>query len=238
MPHPCLLSGPKEGGNATAPLHSRESPNKGTQSEVKKYTTGTNDAPSIPMDGSVVQPNTQIVGFARTTRQVRPLNPLCCEVIELCVNRGALWSRNALSSPLSSCKIKLPNPVHPDSYLQVSKDFLREKGTAKETATPMESIASQIVSQKDGHACSRHSSSCACMATVICLPLSFGNVSDAILNQIYSVTVQCPYRSQPVAWSGMGRPSFKCNNKECEAPHTKASTKTRRDDEKQERQKA
>ena len=29
LPHPCLLGGPKEGGNAMSPLHSRGSPNKG-----------------------------------------------------------------------------------------------------------------------------------------------------------------------------------------------------------------
>ena len=31
LPHPCLLGGPKEGGNATSPLHSRGSPTKGTK---------------------------------------------------------------------------------------------------------------------------------------------------------------------------------------------------------------
>ena len=39
--------GPKEGGNATSPLHSRGSPTKGTKSEVKTYARGHNDAPSI-----------------------------------------------------------------------------------------------------------------------------------------------------------------------------------------------
>ena len=39
--------GPKEGGNATSPLHSRVSPTKGTESEVKTYTRGHHDAPSI-----------------------------------------------------------------------------------------------------------------------------------------------------------------------------------------------
>ena len=36
LPHPCLLGGPKEGGNATSPLHYRGSPTKGskTKSEV------------------------------------------------------------------------------------------------------------------------------------------------------------------------------------------------------------
>ena len=33
LPHPCLLGGPKEGGNATSPLHSRGSPNKGEQNQ-------------------------------------------------------------------------------------------------------------------------------------------------------------------------------------------------------------
>ena len=33
-PHASLLGGPKEGGSATQPLHSRGSPNKGTQSQV------------------------------------------------------------------------------------------------------------------------------------------------------------------------------------------------------------
>ena len=33
-PHPCLLRGPKEGGNATSPLHSRGSREERTKSEV------------------------------------------------------------------------------------------------------------------------------------------------------------------------------------------------------------
>ena len=33
LPHPCLLRGPKEGGNAMSPLHSRGFPNKGTKSK-------------------------------------------------------------------------------------------------------------------------------------------------------------------------------------------------------------
>ena len=37
MPHPCLLGGPKEGGNATSPLHSRGSP---TPSEGRKIISG------------------------------------------------------------------------------------------------------------------------------------------------------------------------------------------------------
>ena len=52
LPHPCLLRGPKEGGSATSPLHSRGSPTKGTKSEVKTYTRGNNDAPSISKYGS------------------------------------------------------------------------------------------------------------------------------------------------------------------------------------------
>ena len=31
LPHPCLLGGPKEGGNATSPLNSRGSPTKGNK---------------------------------------------------------------------------------------------------------------------------------------------------------------------------------------------------------------
>ena len=48
--------GPKEGGNATSPLHSRGSPTKETKSEVKTYTRGHHDAPSISKCGSLVQP--------------------------------------------------------------------------------------------------------------------------------------------------------------------------------------
>ena len=29
LPHPCLLGGPKQGGNTTSPLHSQGSPSKG-----------------------------------------------------------------------------------------------------------------------------------------------------------------------------------------------------------------
>ena len=45
--------GPKEGGNATSPLHSRGSPTKGTKSEVKTYARGHHDAPSISKYGSL-----------------------------------------------------------------------------------------------------------------------------------------------------------------------------------------
>ena len=37
--------GPKEGGNATSPLHSRGSPNNGTKSEDKVYARSHHDAP-------------------------------------------------------------------------------------------------------------------------------------------------------------------------------------------------
>ena len=47
--------GPKEGGNATSPLHSRGSPTKGTKSEVKTYARGHHDAPNISRYGSLVQ---------------------------------------------------------------------------------------------------------------------------------------------------------------------------------------
>ena len=55
--------GPKEGGNATSPLHSRGFPTKGTKSEVKTYTRGPHDAPSISKYGSLVQPDTQIAAL-------------------------------------------------------------------------------------------------------------------------------------------------------------------------------
>ena len=35
LPHPCLLGGPKEGGNATSPLHSRGSPTPSAGSEIR-----------------------------------------------------------------------------------------------------------------------------------------------------------------------------------------------------------
>ena len=52
--------GPKEGGNATSPLHSRGSPTRETKSEVKTYAGGHHDAPSISKCGSLVQPSAQI----------------------------------------------------------------------------------------------------------------------------------------------------------------------------------
>jgi hypothetical protein len=55
--------GPKEGGNATSPLHSRGSPTKGTKSENKAYARGHHDAPSISKYGSLVQPDAQIVAL-------------------------------------------------------------------------------------------------------------------------------------------------------------------------------
>ena len=61
---------PKEGGNATSPLHSKGSPTKGTKSEVKTYARGHHDAPSISKCGSLVQPDTQIAALS----SVRPLS--------------------------------------------------------------------------------------------------------------------------------------------------------------------
>ena len=55
--------GPKEGGNATSPLHSRGSPTKETKSEVKTYARGHHDAPSISKRGSLVQPGAQIAAL-------------------------------------------------------------------------------------------------------------------------------------------------------------------------------
>ena len=55
--------GPKEGGNATSPLHSRGSPTKGTKSEVKTYARGHHDAPSISRYGSLKQPDAQIAAL-------------------------------------------------------------------------------------------------------------------------------------------------------------------------------
>ena len=55
--------GPKEGGNAMSPLHSRGSPTKGTKSEVKTYARGHHDAPSISKYGSLVQPDAQIAAL-------------------------------------------------------------------------------------------------------------------------------------------------------------------------------
>ena len=54
---------PKEGRNATSPLHARGSPTKGTKSEVKPYAGGHNDAPSISKYGSLVQPDAQIAAL-------------------------------------------------------------------------------------------------------------------------------------------------------------------------------
>ena len=55
--------GPKEGGNAMSPLHSRGSPTKGTKSEVKTYARGHHDAPSISKYGSIVHPGAQIAAL-------------------------------------------------------------------------------------------------------------------------------------------------------------------------------
>ena len=55
--------GPKEGRNATSPMHSRGSPTKGTKSEVKTYARGHHDAPSISNCGSLVQPYAQIAAL-------------------------------------------------------------------------------------------------------------------------------------------------------------------------------
>ena len=60
---PAFWGGPKEGGNATLPLHSRGSPTKGTTSDLKTYARGNNDAPSISKDGSLVRVDAQIVAL-------------------------------------------------------------------------------------------------------------------------------------------------------------------------------
>ena len=73
LPHPCLLGDPKEGGSATSPLRSRRSPNKGTQSEVKTYARGNNDAPSVSKYGSLVRPNAQIVALCAHCAKCGPL---------------------------------------------------------------------------------------------------------------------------------------------------------------------
>ena len=53
--------GPKEGGNATSPLHSRGSPNKGGQNQKSKPPLGVTmmplGAPSISKYGSLVRPD-------------------------------------------------------------------------------------------------------------------------------------------------------------------------------------
>ena len=51
----------KEGGNATSPLHSRGSPNKGGQNQKSKPPLGV--TPSISKYGSLVRPDAQIVAL-------------------------------------------------------------------------------------------------------------------------------------------------------------------------------
>ena len=63
----------KEGGNATTPLHSRGSPNKGGQNQKSKPPLGVTmmplGAPSMSKYGSLVRPNAQIVALrAHCTR--------------------------------------------------------------------------------------------------------------------------------------------------------------------------
>ena len=45
LPHPCLLGGPKEGGNAMSPLHSRGSPTKGNKIKSGSLTLAFSGAP-------------------------------------------------------------------------------------------------------------------------------------------------------------------------------------------------
>ena len=54
LPHHCLLGGPKEGRNATPPLHSRGYPTKGTKSNLKTNARGNNDASSISKYGGIL----------------------------------------------------------------------------------------------------------------------------------------------------------------------------------------
>ena len=75
--------GPKEGGNAMSPLHSRGSPNKGGQNQKSKPPLGVTmmplGAPSISKYGSLVRPNAQIVAlrahYARTALKAPPRYP-------------------------------------------------------------------------------------------------------------------------------------------------------------------
>ena len=68
----------KEGGNATPPLHSRGSPNKGGQNQKSKpplrVTMMPLGAPSISKHGSLVRPDAQIVAL-RAPRLRRPPIP-------------------------------------------------------------------------------------------------------------------------------------------------------------------
>ena len=66
--------GPKEGGNATSPLHSRGSPNKGGQNQKSKPPLGVTmmplGAPSISKYGSLVRPDA--LHCARTALEAPP----------------------------------------------------------------------------------------------------------------------------------------------------------------------
>ena len=72
--------GPKEGGNATSPLHSRGSPKEGEQNQKSKprprVTMMPLGAPSITKYGSLVRPDAQIVALrahcARTALKAPP----------------------------------------------------------------------------------------------------------------------------------------------------------------------
>ena len=55
-----------------SPLHSRGAPNKETQSEVKMYTEGNNDAPSISNYGSLVRPDAQTVALCAHCAKCAP----------------------------------------------------------------------------------------------------------------------------------------------------------------------
>ena len=66
--------GPKEGGNATSPLHSRGSPTKGTKSEDKVYARGHHDA---PRNKAWIQ---RLSGFLNSTGTLGPKRGRKCYV--------------------------------------------------------------------------------------------------------------------------------------------------------------
>ena len=70
--HPCLLGGPKEGGNATSPLRSQGPQTRG-QSKVKMYARGNNDAPSISKYRPLLRPGAQIVALRLHRAKYAPL---------------------------------------------------------------------------------------------------------------------------------------------------------------------
>ena len=125
LPHPCLLGGPKEGGNAMSPLHSRGSPTKGNKIRSGYLTSAflgaQKRAEMLRHPCILVDPQRQAQG-AKSEVAASPLPSRGCKRGRKCY--VTLVSKRALTGPVE----KKPLTAVLDSSGQpYSQRSLREK---------------------------------------------------------------------------------------------------------------